>query len=197
MKKVIYTIVILFAFISANSQNKVWLTDGTVLTTNNCKVDDKGNIKCYNEKGKLRYTDTADVFAIIVRETDTTFFYDNPNYPLNRATDFMKGQIDGKNYNNYYVYSGGFLVGIGAPFLMTSLSVFDFLSPVVSIGYIAGFSKVNPNFKFCDIPEEFKDNQDYIDGYKLSATKKKIRNTAAFSTAGLVVGYTVLYFINR
>ncbi|MBN2893005.1 MAG: hypothetical protein JXL97_14145 [Bacteroidales bacterium] len=194
-KKIFFVgLFILFSFFG-NAQNKVWLIDGTVLKTNKCKLGEDGYIECYTEKGKLRYTDTADVFAIIVRETDTTFFYENNEYPLEKAKYFMQGQIDGKNYNNYYIYTGGLILGAATPTLLAYTPVYVFLAPVFSAGYIASFSGVNENSKFCDIPEEYKDNEDYIKGYKFSATRKKVRNTAIFSTVGLAIGYGLLFII--
>lgn len=184
----------MFSFFMMFSQSTVWLIDGTVLTTNKCKFGDKGYIECFTDKGKIRYTDTADVFALI-KGTDTTFIYENSDYPIEKAKFFMQGQIDGKEYNNYYTYAGGFVAGAIAPFLLTYTPVPSFLSPMVSVGYIASFSHVNTESKFCDIPEKYAENEDYIKGYQFSATRKKIRNTAIYSVAGLAVGYAILFIV--
>lgn len=194
MKKIVFISILLMFAISGYSQNTVWLIDGTVLKTNKCKIGKEGYLECFTEKGKQRYTDTAEVFAFIV-DKDTTFIYDNPDYPIEKAKMFMRGQIDGKEYNNYYVYAGGFALGVVTPFAMTYTPVPTFLASLVSVGYVAGFSSVNPNGKFCDIPEEYVNNEDYIAGYKLSATRKKIRNTSIFSVAGLAVGYAILFIV--
>ena len=193
-KKIFSTIILLFSFFVVFPQSTVWLIDGTVLTTNKCEFGDKEYIECFTEKGKIKHTDTADVFALI-KGTDTTFIYENPNYPLEKAKIFMEGQIAGKKYNNYYVYTGGFVMGAIAPYSLIFTPIPAFLAPVVSVGYTASFSHVNPKSKFCDIPDKYADNEDYVAGYQLSATRKKIKNTAIFSAIGLVTGYAILFLV--
>lgn len=188
------TFFISFSFLSA--QSEIWLDDGTVFKITDYEIDTTGIVEIKTIKNKKRYLDTVDVFAIIDNE-DTTFLYNNPDYPLNRAKMFVKGEIDGKKYKNYYVYAGGFLTGASIPFALSLINISSFFSPVISVIYVFAFSPVNTNSKFCDIPENLKNNEDYINGYKVSASKKKITNTAIFSVVGLATGFAIVYFIGN
>lgn len=186
-----------FIFNNISAQTEIWLDDGTVINAVNidCQID-SGYVKFDNSKGKTKYIDTLDIFAVI-QQADTIFIYNNPDYPLEKAKMFMKGQIDGKNYKNIYVYSGAFVTGVASPFLLEIIGVSSFWSPLVSGIYIASFSKVNTDSKFCNIPDDLKNNDDYIAGYKYSASRKKIMNSTIFSTVGLVTGITILTIIKQ
>jgi len=193
MKKSIFILFSLFISSLAFAQNIVWFTDGTVL---DCKsaVIDTSFVKVIKQNDKVKYYDTAVVFAIITG-ADSTFLYNNPDYPLDNAKMFIKGQIDGKNYKNNLVYAGAFVSGASFPVLLTVSGFSAFWSPLLSGIYVAGFSKVNTNSKHCDIPEEYKNNEDYIKGYKLSASKKKITNNTIFSVIGIASGITIISLI--
>ncbi len=196
MKKLIFSIVLITISQLLWGQNKVWLNDGSVLNTKACQFNtDKKYIGCENSRGKRRYIDTSDVFALIINDADTAFFYSDEELSLENAVDFMKGQIDGRKYNNYYVYAGGFLTGVSAPIIMTKANFYSFLAPLVSAVYVSSFSCVNTKSKFTNIPEEYRSNDNYLRGYKMSAKRKKVKNTAIFSVAGLAVGYALTFVI--
>ncbi len=197
MKTIILFFLTFFVSLSfLSAQSEIWLDDGTVFKISDYQIDSTGIVEIKTDKNKKRYLDTADVFAIIDNE-DTTFLYNNPDYPLKRAKMFVKGEIDGKKYKNYYVYAGGFLTGAAIPYTLSLVNISSFFSPVFSVIYVFAFSPVNTNSKFCDIPENLKNNEDYINGYKVSASKKKITNTAIFSVVGLATGFAIVYFIGN
>ena len=192
MKLLLFSIFGLLIISNVTAQNELWLDDGTVFEAQSIDIQiDSGYIHLINMKGKSKYFDTLDVFAVI-QQLDTVFLYNNPDYPLEKAKMFVKGQIDGKKYKNYYVYSGAFLTGVASPILLEVASLSAFWSPLFSGAYVAGFSRVNTNSKFCNIPDNLKTNEDYIAGFKFSASKKKIMNNTIFSVAGLATGIVIL-----
>lgn len=176
------------------AQSIIWQTDGTVFEAKSTKID-SGFVEIVKKNGKTKFLDTADVFAII-SGVDTMFLYSNPDYPLEKAKMFVKGQIDGKKYNNYFVYTGAFIFSTGTTIGLRYTPIPDFLSPLFSAIYTACFSKVVTKSKVCKIPEELQKNEDYIAGYKLSASKKKILNTSIYSVIGLITGYAVITIIS-
>ncbi len=197
MKKLVLLLGFFLFFGSMYSQNEIWLDDGTVYSASEIEVDSLGYITILNNKGKTKYFDSLDVFAVI-QQNDTVFYYaDNSDYPLERAKMFVKGEIDGKNYKNNYVYAGAFITGLATPIALTSVSLSAFASPVFSVVYVAGFSSVNTDSKFCDIPDDLKNNEDYVRGYKLSASKKKIMNNTLFSVVGLATGIVTLIILEQ
>ncbi len=196
MKKIIIILGIFLSVYGLKSQNQIWYIDGTVKEAKSVEINEFELLKYTNKKDKVIEPDTAEVFCVIT-VSDTTFFYDNPNYPLEKAKNFMQGQIDGKNYNNYYVYTGAFLTGAASPVAMNYVAIIDLISPLIAVGYVASFSKVNEQSRFCNIDKKYQANEDYIKGYKYSASRKKIRNSAIFATTGLVCGYFAAYLINK
>ena len=197
MKKLILFLGFFSFLASMYGQNEIWVDDGTVYSAKKIEIDSLGYITIENDKGKTKFFDTLDVFAVI-RQNDTVFYYaDNLDYPLERAKMFVKGEIDGKNYKNNYVYAGAFVAGFATPVALTSVGLSAFASPIFSVVYVAGFSSVNTDSKFCDIPDDLKDNEDYIKGYKLSASKKKIMNNSIFSVVGLATGIVTLIIIGK
>ena len=193
MKIVVFISAFLLIANNFFAQNYVWLTDGKKVEVSTGEIDQDGYIS-YMKKDKVKYIDTADIFAII-KNSDTTFLYNNLDYPLENAKMFMQGQVDGRKYKNNYVYAGAFLMGAVSPTLLSYTPIYVALAPVISVGYIAAFSAENPNSKFCKISDDLKQNEDYVKGYKLSATKRKIGYMSLYSVAGLATGYALLFLI--
>ena len=197
MKKLFLFLGFLFFLVNMYSQNEIWVDDGTVYYAQKIEIDSLGYITIEDDKGKTKYFDTLDIFAVI-RQNDTVFYYaNNPDYPLERAKMFVKGEIDGKNYRNNYVYAGAFITGLATPIALISANFSAFASPIFSVVYVASFSSVNTDSKFCNIPDNLKDNEDYIKGYKLSASKKKIMNNSIFSVVGLTTGIVTLIILEK
>jgi hypothetical protein len=191
MKKFIFILLLLFSVAKIFSQNyEVWLIDGTVLHVDGFGVVDSGRVLVIC-KDRYKMIDTTDIFAII-QGLDTIYLYSNPSYPLSKAKEFMRGQIEGKNYSAPLLYAGAFISGAITPFALTCLSMETYTAPLEPLLYTILFSKVD-NKKIPDIVAQ--KNADYIRGYKVSATKKNIKNIAIFSYAGLVTGFSVMSLI--
>lgn len=195
MKKLISLTIILFILTPfIFSQNEVWLIDGTVFKSDGKGIVDSNKILIFDKKMKSKLIDTVDVFAIIT-DLDTIFLYNSTEYPLEKAKLFMKGQIDGKNYKNSDVYVGAFVVGIASPILLNSLSFSSFLAPIFSTAYTAIFSTINMDIPHNNFESKFKNNESYVRGYRLSATKEKVKKMSIYSVAGLVTGVSILFLI--
>ncbi|MEA3452698.1 MAG: hypothetical protein U9Q83_12465 [Bacteroidota bacterium] len=195
MKKLISFAIILFIFTPISfSQNKVWLIDGTVYKSDGQGIVDSNKVVIIDKKIKSKLIDTSDVFAII-SDLDTMFLYSSTEYPLEKAKFFMQGQIDGKSYKNTDVYVGAFVVGVASPILLNSLSFLYFLAPVISTSYTAVFSTINMDIPHEDYDTRYKDNESYIRGYRLSATKEKVKKMSAYSIVGLVTGVSILFLV--
>jgi len=219
INKIFLTLLFLSLIAQAIAQNKVITTDGFVYQSVDNKIDTLGFVQIIKKNGKIKYIDTAEIFALI-SDNDTAFLYYSTDYPLENAKYFMQGQIDGRKYKNNVLYIepscffpayllakyeykinpsyfGAFAVGAGAPILITYANFSAFYSPLFSVGYIASFSKVNTNNPKLNIPDNMRNNQDYIRGYKLSAGRTKIKNMSIYSVAGLVTGFGILWAIGK
>ncbi len=195
--KILLAIIFLFStFNLLNAQNQVITTDGFVYKSTDNKIDSLGYIEIIKKNGKAKLIDTSVVFAVI-SGNDTTFLYDNQDYSLEKAKIFMQGQIDGRDYKNMPVYIGAFVTGVAAPIGITYANFSAFYSPLISVGYIATFSGVNTDNQHLDIPDEMRNNDDYVRGYKLSASRTKIKNMTLYSVGGLVTGFVILAVLGK
>ncbi len=194
--KIISLLFFIFLTINSFSQNQVWLIDGSVYKTDGKGIVDSNKVLIYNKKMKSKLIDTTEIFAIIAGK-DTMFLYHSDKYPLKKAKYFMQGQIDGKKYKNTDLYVSSFAVGIISPILLASMSYSTFLSPILPAAFTAVFSKVNPKKNPNNLNPKYINNKEYIRGYKLSATKQKIKNMSIYSIAGLATGIAVLVLINK
>jgi len=198
MKKIISIAIVVFLIIPVLfSQNEVLLTDGTVYRSDGEGIVQSDKVLVYsNNKLKSRLIDTSEVFAIINKE-DTTFLYDYKNYPLDEAKLFVQGQIDGKNYKNTKACIGAFVFGVASPILVYSFSLSQCILPLLPTGYTTIFSKINLNKPHKSFDLRYKDNISYQRGYKLSATKEKIKQVSIYSAAGVVTGISTMLLIPK
>lgn len=190
MKKLVLLILFAVCVINVNSQVQLLLNDGKTILSPNGKIDSIGRIEVLSNKTRKMYIDTSEVFAIIT-STDTFFLYNNPQYPLSNAKYFVLGQQAGYGYKNILLYTTGAVVGFATPIVLKATNSPSFLSPIIVAIYVASTSSVGKK----QIPQQFLSSEDYVRGYKLSATRKKVTNLSIYSFAGLVGGITVTYLL--
>lgn len=176
------------------SQNEVWLIDGSVYKSDGKGIVDSNKVVII-KKNKQKLVDTSEVFAIISK-TDTLYLYSSNEYPLEKAKYFMLGQKDGRNYTNSDVYAGAFVTGILSPIILSILTYSIFISPIIPGVYTAVFSVVNTDNNPTGFETQYKNNEEYVRGYRLSATKQKVKKMSIYSVAGLFTGIAVYVFIN-
>ena len=194
--KIISLLFFIFLTIASFSQNKVWLIDGSVYKTDGKGIVDSNKVLVYNKKMKTKLIDTTNVFAIISGK-DTMFLYHSDKYPLRKAKYFIQGEIDGKKYSNSDLYVSSFAIGVVSPILLASMSYSTFLSPIFPAAFTAIFSKVNPKKEANKLNSKYLNNKEYIRGYKLSATRQKIKNMSIYSIAGLASGIAILVLLHK
>lgn len=196
MKNIISSIFIFLLFSTiAFSQNEVWLIDGSVYQGDGKGIVDSNKVVII-KKNKQKLVDTSEVFAIISK-TDTLYLYSSDEYPLEKAKYFMQGEIDGKSYSNSDVYVAAFAAGVLSPIILSILSYSTFLSPIIPGAFTAVFSVVNTDNNTTGFKTKYKDNEEYVRGYRLSATKQKVKNMSIYSVAGLFTGIAVYAIINN
>ena len=190
MKKVFCIILLVIFTIDVDSQVQLLLNDGKTKMSINGQIDTLGRIEIISKKSRKLYVDTSDVFAII-SNSDTLFLYTNEQFPLSKAKYFVLGQQAGYNYKNTLLYTTGALVGFVTPIALKASNSPSFLSPIIAAVYVASTSSVGKK----QIPPQYLNNEDFVRGYKLSATSKKVKNLSIFTVTGLVVGVVFTYVV--
>ncbi len=192
MNKLIILFILLPTLLYAQ-QKEIWFYDGTIKAAQKVSYDST-TVAFINWKGKTKYEDIEDVFAI-VSPKDTTFFYEDTGKisTLYQMVNYIRGKQDGLKYKNIWIFSGGLLSGITAPFILAAIGLPISPAPVISLGYVIIVSAITP--KNIDIPTEYKSNKFYKTG-KITGIKKRRTLIAIYgSIIGLFIGLITAYFI--
>ncbi len=204
--KNIYTIIIILFFLSKISytQNQIWTVDGKKLTFSKCKFDDeKENLFYVNKKGKIKFIEKEFVFSIektlnfkineeiIYSPVDTN----QGQYTVNQMREYVNGAHLAKNfYKTPLLYNiGGVIVGSGSVVFLSP--VYLALIPSTSYAPIISSFKISEKKIKEEFPEKSKSSS-FINGYKDKAKQKKVKQTFICSIAGVVLGITIMSFIN-
>ena len=195
MRTLILFLGLLFIFSLSYSQ-EVWMIDGRVYGIGEKTEIDSTGLTVFNKHNKMLKVDTSDVFCII-HGNDTTFLYKNEKLTQRQATMFMKGQIDGSHYKNYWLNGGAFVTGAVTPFGLGVLGFSPFLSPVISGGYVVIATSFPPNIKKSIPDEKLRNNEYYVAGFKYAAARKKVKSMSIWSIAGLATGITTALLLEQ
>ncbi len=195
MRTIILFLGFILTFVFSYSQ-EVWMIDGRVYGINEKTEIDSTGLTVLNKHNKAIKVDTSDVFCII-HGNDTTFLYKNENLTQQQATMFMKGQIDGSHYKNYWLNGGAFVTGAVAPFGLGVLNFSPFISPVVSGVYVVTATSFPPNIKKAIPDEKLRNNKYYVAGFKYAAARKKVKSMTIWSIGGLAAGITTAIILER
>ncbi len=193
--KITFFILILLAWnfkgFSQQEKNAIWFYDGTIKPAQ--KIDYDTAVVIYkNDKGKTKYEDIQDVFAVI-KDKDTTIFYkqqDQDHLSQAQMLNFVKGKTDGKSYKNPLIVAGGFITGVASPFILAFAGTSTFLSPLIPLIYDVIVSSV-----LSDKIKNLQKDEFYMKGYISEIKTKKFLLGVIGSVAGLLVGLIAAYFV--
>ncbi len=176
------------------AQNEIWLNDGTLINTQQYKVDETSVIY-KNKKGKAKILDKQSIFAIVNAKNDTIYFLTHDSLTAQMSErelfDFIKGVHDGYSYNNGGILASsttiGFMSGLFMP--LFGFSPLEVPVPNTVLVFASGLSKDKINLE--------NKSEYYVKGYNVSAKKKKVINAVEGSVAGLTLGTIAAYLIIR
>ncbi len=192
MKKFFLTFAISIFILSSYAQINIWLNDGVVVNTDGYRIDSAQKIIFYrNKKGKTKYFDYQEVFAITDRN-DTLIITPAENLSSDEAFSFLRGVHDGFSYKNHKLLAANFLLGTASGFLMPQIGLSGVMSVIPNL--ISTTVSSITNLKDKNLPQG---DSLYRKGYNLSAKKKKLILAIEGSMAGLITGNLIGYLIKN
>jgi len=193
MNRSIFLLLLGFFFAAhAFSQDSLILINGKCKWANNPIVDSLDIINYQNEKGRDRWIDKDEVFAIKKGDLTEIIIY-NPDSSFQLTTqqmrDYVRGIGDARRYykDNLFARTTPYVIGFASPMVMPLVGLM-FVSPVLPAGYSLIMAKKNIKSKNFQIPERYISNQNYIDGYTAGSRKKRLIKTLIGSGIGLLLG---------
>jgi hypothetical protein len=190
--KIVVCFILIFNALGGFAQIQIWLYDGTLIKTTGYRIDT--NVIWYlNKSQKAKALSSHEVFAIIDK-TDTMYFAVlDTSTKINQADylDYLKGLHDGFSHDTKIIFATNFLLGASSAMILPlyGFSGGYIIVPNLISTFGFGASKVKK------LPAQ--ENNLYLQGYKLSAKKKKVISSVAGSVAGLAFGTAVLYLIKN
>jgi len=215
MKKIL-TIVIIFLSLNTFSQNKIWCYDGEIIDFMEVKVDSTDYVWYKNMNGKYKFIFKGDVFEIIENGKEKVLYVIEENAcpaesPLNeygieiendscqfntfQMRDFIHGRFDGKNAKVPVYFTTGLIVGLTFPLTFPIIGLNTTFSPIIPALYDLSFGLVKVKTENLNIPETYKNNIYYEEGFKMSVKKKRLNKTIVGSAIGVGMGLIGSYII--
>jgi hypothetical protein len=185
-------------FFKANAQHSIWLLDGKKMEVSNFKLNTSDSTINYKTiDGKSRVLPCEQVFAVYDSLGTEQLIY-VPNltdrlFSVEQMKNYLQGERDAKlSYNPKGVFWGGVGIGAVTPVLLPVIKVHYALSPLTSASYsgFMGMKKINESK--LNIPEKYKSDQYYLQGYLDAANKKRMKKSLFGGGVGLVVGFALL-----
>jgi hypothetical protein len=142
---------------------------------------------------KMKKVDLLDVFSIkysnklakLIYKQDSIFGYELSNEDMNH---FILGEQHAiKYYKSPLAFPAGF---IAAPVLVNYMGFYSFISPAV---VATGIGLKTPKLKHPElVSEALRSDKNFIEGYRIQATKTKVRNAIFGGITGIAVSLVML-----
>jgi len=187
MKIHLLAISIILLSLNSYSQDTINLLNGRQIIAKSIYLDTSKTILKFdiNKKDRViqKAVDRISIFSINYADGSQTMYYFQDSvigYQLSVAgmNDYILGEREAlKNYKAPWVTAGGFVLGAAG---VIPLGFWDLLTPVV---YGVGMGAIRVKTPHLENPK-MADNKNFVNGYKVIATQKKIKNAIFGSLAG-------------
>lgn len=205
MKKLIYYFVLIAlvaGFSESKAQNTLLLVNGKKIEVGEFKVSDSLFLAYKNKKGKIKSVYLHDIFSVQEQNGKETIFYipdhtDTESFTINQMRDFVNGAYDARtNYKTPWITTGGFVVGGGSAVAVSAIGLNSLLVPIFPALYSGGVGIVKVKKDKLNIPDNFKNNDYYLEGYTRVANHKRINNAIIGSGVGMALGIVAVIIFN-
>ena len=192
----LFILISLFTADISVGQRSILLNSGKRIYVSDTKIDSSGFLLYKNKRGKVKGFEINEVF-LMTRDDGVEVIFYKPTckdvcFKIDEMRYYLYGIADGREQKTPWAFIGGFAVGAGSGFLIPS-----FLSPVGPAMTSLGIGLVNPKTKNLNIPEKYKNNNHYIEGYRKSFKKKRITRSLMGGGAGLIVGIAAALIVYK
>ena len=194
MKKTLYLVFVLFALANiAKSQNTMLLVTGKKLNIGDFKLNKSDYISYKNQKGKIKSIARQDVFSIRSSNDKETLVYspdlsDTAAFTIDQMRDYVAGAYDARtNYKTPWLTGSGFILGGGSVGL-TAAGMSALLVPVIPVTYSAGVGIFKMKKDKLKLPDNFKNNDYYTEGYLYRVNRKRANHAILGTIIGMAAG---------
>lgn len=194
MKKILYLFFVLFCLsYYAKSQNTMLLVTGKKLVIGDFKLNKSDYISYKNQKGKIKSVAKQDVFSIRLNNGNETLIYhpdlsDTTAFTVEQMRDYVSGVYDARtNYKMPWLTSCAIVLG-GSSIGLTAAGMNTLLAPVIPVTYSAGIGVFKVKKNKLQLPDNFKNNDYYTEGYLYRVNKKRINHAILGSIIGIAAG---------
>ena len=194
MKNIASIIIAVLICSAAFSQTTLSLLDGsqykikeyTFFNDNGSSMEIK--LEKNNGKIKRKFVDINDIWSI----NDSIMYLPTQEgeYSVEDMHNVVLGKQCARNeFNAWWAYAGGFVVGAGSMLYLGAYESRPILSLAVPIAYATGFSFIRPTKKWIiKRHPEYNDNEYFVYGYQNKGRRKIMINTIIGTLGGIVVG---------
>jgi hypothetical protein len=196
MKKITFlSVIMLIALSSVFSQENLLLNNGKRILISEIKIDTSGIILYKNIEGNVKWIEFEEVFSWTRDDSVEVIFYkpacEDVCFRIDQMRDYLHGEADGNNVHTYGASIISFIAGAGSGILMpvAGLYILSPIPPAVNSGLWGAF---RPNADKFEIPEKYKDNSHYKEGFTSSVRRKRVVNSLITGASGLVTGIVLI-----
>lgn len=197
MKRVLLFVIAAIAFMTAYSQVKLSLLDGSQIKLESYVFHSQDYYMDYSfikDNGKLKnsYVDMEDVFSISLNGVDSIIYapYEEGEFSVADMNSIVTAkQLALKEYNPWWAYAAGLAVGCGSMFIPMD----PFTRLLIPIVYTAGMGFVKPSRSYIIKKHDYAVADDwFVYGYKNAGRKKVFKNTVIGAVGGIFVAGVIV-----
>jgi len=195
-RKIVFIVLLVLYFVSKiEAQESILLLSGNRVTIKDYRIDSSGVVLYKDKHERIHGFEQDEIFSVTRADSVEVILYQpackDVCFRIDQMRDYLNGSADGKKEKTFWYGAGNFVVGA------TSGYLFPFLSPVVPAATSTLIGVVNPKIHKLNIPEQYKENQHYIEGYTKSVKRKRVMTSILGGAVGIVVGIGVLAILTQ
>jgi len=182
--------------LSLSAQENILLNSGKRIYIQAINLDSAAYVFYKTPSGHIKALDKEEVFSWTRADSVEVIFYqpacEDVCFKINQMRDYLHGIADASEKKRPIpVVVGTIAGGAAGAFIM------PILSPLVPTAAAMGFGIPVPKIKHFDIPEKYKDNPHYAEGYTETVRRKRVINALIGGGIGLVGGIVTMTILSK
>jgi hypothetical protein len=177
--------------LKSEAQQSILLMSGNRVIIKDYRIDSSGVVLYKDKRMKVHGLEIDDVFSVIRADSVEEILYKpvckDVCFRINQMRDYLTGIADGKKEKTFWYGAGNFSVGCAASFFLA-----PFLVPVPVAGTSSVAGVISPKENKLRIPENYKENAYYKEGYVKSVKRKRIISSIIGGGSGILIGFGIL-----
>jgi hypothetical protein len=196
MKHFLLVLALFTIGLSLTAQESILLNSGKRIYIQAINLDSAAFVFYKTQSGHIKALDKEEVFSWTRTDSVEVIFYQpacaDVCFQIEQMRDYLHGVADAKELKRPIpVVVGSVAGGAAGAFIM------PILSPLVPTAVAAGYGIPRPKIEHFNIPEKYKDNPHYAEGYTSTVRRKRVINALIGGGIGLVAGITTMTILTK